>query len=80
MPIAQQKGHKKKELVLDQMIQAGITTDSSTNFKIFSSISSDKIPPRSPCQCSHNLYQSVAIHMQYVLLVLLLHLLKYLGI
>ena len=38
------------------------------NFKIISSISSDEIPPRSACKCLPNL---VAIHLKYVLLVLL---------
>ena len=32
------------------------------------------------CKCSQNLYQSVAIRLKYVLLVLLLCLLKYLGL
>ena len=50
------------------------------NFKIFSSISSDEIPPQSECKCSQNLYRSVAIHLKYVLLVLLLRLLKYLDL
>ena len=52
----------------------------NNNFKIFSSISSDEIPPRSTCKCLQNLYQSVAIYLKYVLLVLLLHLLMYLGL
>ena len=51
------------------------------NFKIFfSNISSNEIPPRSACKCLQNLYQSVAIHLKYVLLVILLRLLKYLGL
>ena len=50
------------------------------NFKIFSSISSDVIPPRFVCKCLQNLYQSVAIHLEYVLLLLLLRLLMYLGL
>ena len=50
------------------------------NFKIFSSISSDEIPPRSACKYLQNLYQSVAIHLKYVLLVLLLCLLNFLGL
>ena len=51
------------------------------NFKIFfSNISSNEIPPRSACKCLQHLYQSVAIHLKYVLLVLLLLLLKYLGL
>ena len=50
------------------------------NFKIFSSISSEEIPPRSACKCLQNLYKSVAIHMKYVLLVLLLSLPMYLGL
>ena len=49
------------------------------NFKIISSISPDEIPPQSMCKCLQNLYQSVAIHLKSVLLVLLLHLLMYLG-
>ena len=50
------------------------------NFKIFSSISSEEIPPRSACKCLQNVYQSVAIHLKYVLLVLLIRLLMYLGL
>ena len=50
------------------------------NFKIFSSISSEDIPPRSTCKCLQHLYQSVAIQLKYMLLVLLLRLLMYLGL
>ena len=38
------------------------------------------IPPRSACKCSKFLYQLVAIQMKYVLLVLIIRLLKYLGL
>ena len=48
--------------------------------KIFSNISSDEIPPRSACKCFQNLYQSVAIHLKYMLLVLLKPVIKYLGL
>ena len=51
-----------------------------TIIKIFSTISSDEIPPRSACKYLQNLYQSLAIHLKYVLLVLLLRLLMYLGL
>ena len=45
------------------------------NFKIFfSNTSSNEILPRSACKCLQNLYQSVAIHLKYVLLVHLLSL------
>ena len=50
------------------------------NFKFLFSISSDEISPRSVSKCSQIFYQSVAIHLKYVLLVLLLRLLKYLGL
>ena len=57
------------------------------NFKIFSSISSDEIPPRSTCNAHKDpramltkFISSVAIHIKYVVLVLLLCLLKYLGL
>ena len=35
--------------------------------QIFSSISSEDIPPRSACKCFQNLNQLVAIHLKYVL-------------
>ena len=41
---------------------------------------SNEISPHSVNKCSQNLYHSVAIHLKYVLLVLLLRLLKYLGL
>ena len=50
------------------------------NFKMFSNISSDEIHLRSACKCLQNLYQSVAILLKYVLFILLLRLLKYLGL
>ena len=43
-------------------------------------ISSDAISPHSINMYSQNLYQSVAIHLNYVFLVLLFWLLKYLGL
>ena len=50
----------------DKLLRFFITIIIIMNFKIFSSISSDKIPPRSACKCSQNLYQSVANHLKYV--------------